>query len=451
MFRDLKEYQEIQNLYENKIYLSEDEEKKLEESLDFLESVDLSDEDLIYFFENIDQFIEDEELQNISEKIGILKNLKNVGKFKQGSLNFRGADLAARRSKVLQTMKGTTRKPFQPITTRKPFDPKATSFLKKGVSSPPMAGGLRPISSFSPIKDRLKTAAGVALGVGGVTAAAAGISKLKAKAEQEKKQEKIKNDKKKLVDVKVVDNIKKDNEKKDNEKKDNEIKKDNEKKDNEIKKDTTPKNPSGKVIPKPTKPLSDKSPAAKAGISIEKRQKAANMNAAFQATKDKNSGYTKMDFIKDFPNSQTAKKFNLKNSKEFDAYDLVLEYLLSTEQAATIEEANYVMMQLDEENIQEIVGTVAKGLKAVGKFGAKSPLHFAALAGTTAALAPSVGKGLYKAKETVGNIANTITNFDPIGDARKKNIEAKQKKYREKSGTTKDDGYFYDPTIDKKR
>ena len=59
MFRDLKEYQEIQNLYENKIYLSEDEEKKLEESLDFLESVDLSDEDLIYFFENIDQFIEE--------------------------------------------------------------------------------------------------------------------------------------------------------------------------------------------------------------------------------------------------------------------------------------------------------------------------------------------------------------------------------------------------------
>ena len=370
MFRDLKEYQEIQNLYENKIYLSEDEEKKLEESLDFLESVDLSDEDLIYFFENIDQFIEDEELQNISEKIGILKNLKNVGKFKQGSLNFRGADLAARRSKVLQTMRGTTRKPFQPITTRKPFDPKATSFLKKGVSSPPMAGGLRPISAFSPIKDRLKTAAGVALGAAGVTAAAAGISKLKAKAEQEKKQEKIKNDKKKLVDVKVVDDIKVDNNKEI--KKDNtEIKKDNTeiKKDNtEIKKDSTPKNPSGKVIPKPTKPLRKNSPAAKAGIPIEKRQKAADMNAAFQATKDKNSGYTKMDFIKDFPNSQTAKKFNrgeripgfsykknLKNSKELDAYNMILEYLLSSEQVATIEEANYVMTEMDEATINSIV------------------------------------------------------------------------------------------------
>ena len=46
--------------------------------------------------------------------------------------------------------------------------------------------------------------------------------------------------------------------------------------------------------------------------------------------------------------------------EEYTPYDMVLEYLLSTEQAATIEEANYVMMQLDEENIQEIVGQVSK-------------------------------------------------------------------------------------------
>ena len=47
-------------------------------------------------------------------------------------------------------------------------------------------------------------------------------------------------------------------------------------------------------------------------------------------------------------------------NEEITPYDMVLEYLLSTEQAATIEEANYVMLQLDEENIQEIVGTIAK-------------------------------------------------------------------------------------------
>ena len=42
-------------------------------------------------------------------------------------------------------------------------------------------------------------------------------------------------------------------------------------------------------------------------------------------------------------------------SKEFDAYDIVLEYLLSSEQVATIEEANYVMTEMDAETIQGIV------------------------------------------------------------------------------------------------
>ena len=110
--------------------------------------------------------------------------------------------------------------------------------------------------------------------------------------------------------------------------------------------------------------------------------------------------------------AEEAKKSNVK--EYYDAYDMVLEYLLSTEQAATIEEANYVMMQLDEENIQEIVGTAHKGLKMVGKFGAKGVPQFAALTGTAAALGPSVGKLAYKATETAGNVANKIGNFNPF-------------------------------------
>ena len=105
-------------------------------------------------------------------------------------------------------------------------------------------------------------------------------------------------------------------------------------------------------------------------------------------------------------------------NEEITPYDMVLEYLLSTEQVATIEEANYVMMQLDEEYIQEVVGTVAKlglkGLKAVGKFGAKSPLHFGGTLAATAAAAPTVGKLAYKATETAGNVANKIGNFNPF-------------------------------------
>ena len=127
-----------------------------------------------------------------------------------------------------------------------------------------------------------------------------------------------------------------------------------------------PSNPSGKVIPKPTKPLMTNSPAAKAGIPLDMRQKFANQNAAFQATKNKDSGYTKMDFIKDFPSSQTAKKYNkgekipgfsykknLNNS--YEPYDLVLDYVLSEGHAETVEEAHYVMMQMDEGTIKTIV------------------------------------------------------------------------------------------------
>ena len=41
--------------------------------------------------------------------------------------------------------------------------------------------------------------------------------------------------------------------------------------------------------------------------------------------------------------------------EEYTPYDIVLEYLLSTEQVATIEEANYVMTEMDEKTIQGIV------------------------------------------------------------------------------------------------
>ena len=41
--------------------------------------------------------------------------------------------------------------------------------------------------------------------------------------------------------------------------------------------------------------------------------------------------------------------------ESYDAYDVVLEYLLTSQQAATIEEANYIMTEMDAETIQDIV------------------------------------------------------------------------------------------------
>ena len=99
-------------------------------------------------------------------------------------------------------------------------------------------------------------------------------------------------------------------------------------------------------------------------------------NTAFQKTKNKKSGYTKQDFIRDYPKSQTAKKYyqsdkgyrdykkSLKKEdiEQLDAYDMVLEYLFATEQVTTLEEANYIMMEMDQQTVGEIVTEVKQEL-----------------------------------------------------------------------------------------
>ena len=59
--------------------------------------------------------------------------------------------------------------------------------------------------------------------------------------------------------------------------------------------------------------------------------------------------------------AQAMAKANIEKKKaamtkeDYTPYDIVLEYLLSTEQAATIEEANYIMTEMDAKTIQSIV------------------------------------------------------------------------------------------------
>ena len=67
------------------------------------------------------------------------------------------------------------------------------------------------------------------------------------------------------------------------------------------------------------------------------------------------------------------KKQLVKDSYEYDAYDLVLEYLLSQGHTDTVEEAQYVMMEMD----AEMIGTIVEGMglsvgisKLVGTLGA---------------------------------------------------------------------------------
>ena len=86
-----------------------------------------------------------------------------------------------------------------------------------------------------------------------------------------------------------------------------------------------------------------------------------NMDADFKRMRS--GEIDKIDFMKQYPNSQTTKKYNLKQIKlgkpiikaHYEPYDLVLDYILSEGHAETVEEAHYVMTQMDAETIQTIV------------------------------------------------------------------------------------------------
>ena len=105
--------------------------------------------------------------------------------------------------------------------------------------------------------------------------------------------------------------------------------------------------------------------------SIEKKNRARFGDAHVDKLKAKNKdfqamkkgGMSKDDFIKKYPKSITAQKSKgLRDHTEWDAYDMVLEYLFSTEQVASLEEANYVMMEMDQTTIGDIVKEVKVAL-----------------------------------------------------------------------------------------
>ena len=118
-------------------------------------------------------------------------------------------------------------------------------------------------------------------------------------------------------------------------------------------------------------------------------------NKDFQAMKK--GQMSKDDFIKKYPKSITAQRAKgLRDQTEWDAYDLVLEYLHSTGQVATIEEANYVMTEMDAKTIQGIVEEQKKNLNEVR------------LSTAFKVAAPFVGLG------ALGQLAKK----DPVGNSR---------------------------------
>ena len=120
------------------------------------------------------------------------------------------------------------------------------------------------------------------------------------------------------------------------------------------------------------------------------------------------------------PKAETPNKSTRKTYQEsYDAYDLVLNYIMETEQASSIEEANYIMLEMDQNTIHEIVveqkKTLDEGIKT------------------------AVGLGMLALPYAMSQLEK---RWNPVKKARDKYQDKKAKEYEEKSGTTKKDGYF---------
>ena len=139
---------------------------------------------------------------------------------------------------------------------------------------------------------------------------------------------------------------------------------------------------------------------------------------------------SKDEFINKYPNSITAQRSKgLRDHAEWDAYDMVLEYLISTEQVTSLEEANYVMMEMDQETIGSIVNEVTylldEGLIDNLKSG------FNKVKTTASNLKDKV---VSKGKEVISNVKNKVDVAQKtINPASKEN-----KKIREKQAIQKD-------------
>ena len=95
----------------------------------------------------------------------------------------------------------------------------------------------------------------------------------------------------------------------------------------------------------------------KKGYSILKKRREAAYDKASE------QGFKRQRYQEIQQAAKPIKNVGTKNIQqdhyEYEPYDIVLEYLLSSEQAATIEEANYIMTEMDAETIQ---GIVSEGL-----------------------------------------------------------------------------------------
>ena len=351
MFRDLKEYQQIQKIYEEKVCIS-DEERIITK---IFEEQEFTEEELAYVKENLEEVVS----QSTKE---ILEDIQE-GKY----LN---EEFITEEDKQLQVDvlldEGIGSLIKTGLKAAKPMLGKVKPFIKKGTEAMTKVGaklksgvvdkvrsGIKGVASnpnvqkvVSGAKDVLKKGANVvkkSLPVAGVAGAVTGgvaavrnalknknkskdtSSEIESSEAEFKANEGDRVNQRFKKDVQIVRNSKMSGK---------------ERAQAMAKKRIADKKAGTYEKPKTAQELAkDRIAAKKAGTSspqLSGREKAQAMAKERIAAKKRLSDA------------------NIK-VEDYTPYDIVLEYLLSTEQVATIEEANYVMTEMDAETIQSIV------------------------------------------------------------------------------------------------
>jgi len=337
MFKDLKEYQDITRIYNESVNISE-EQRAINKAI---EEAEFTPEEIKYLDENFDELWESE-LETLTEEIIA----------EQEQLDEMAAKVAKVAVKAAPKIGGMLKKGISAVAKKLPTGVKKAA---KGVG-----GVMKKVGGV--LKKAVPFAAAGAAFEGG----AAGIRAIKNRGDKAKKaadlDAKIKQgikdsgmgDKGTAITQKGRDQAMFNR----GERKARKDLKDPTLNDN-LKKKTDP--PKATETEKPKKKMS----------SIEKKNRARFGDKHVDKLKAKNTDFKAMkkgtmskdDFIKKYPKSITAQKAaGLRDHTEWDAYDMVLEYLFSTEQVSTLEEANYVMMEMDQTTIGDIVKEVTVAL-----------------------------------------------------------------------------------------
>ena len=399
MFKDLKEYQEITQLYYDSVNISE-EQREINKI--FIEE-GFTLEEIEYLEENFDELwesglselteecvVESIREQNLTEEqldeiLGLRTGVKLAGKLAKKAAPMLKKGLKAAKTGVKDTLSGAKEV--------------GKSALKKVGGVVKKAGKV------------LSKVPGIALPVAAVGGVVGGINALRKKGKEKREaNQKAKDDaaiKKGIEDAKktgIPNNTavqggamsQKAREQaafNRGERKARVDLKDPTLNDNMKKKTDPPKATETETKKKKMHPIEKKNRARFGDEAVDKKKA---MNVDFKKMRSKEM--SKADFIKKYPKSITAQKAaGLRDHTEWDAYDMVLEYLFSTEQVASLEEANYVMMEMDQTTIGEIVKEVKGSLIEEGI--AKAAMKLGALA--------AAGYGVKKGAEKLGTMAGS--------------------------------------------